>query len=53
MLQNAPREHFAILSTCIRLSFVLMTFVLSILEWSLKTDFIVVHFYLFIDNADV
>ena len=34
----------AILSTTIKLPFVLKTFVLSIFEWLLKTGFIVVHF---------
>ena len=32
MLQNAPREHSAILSTFIKLPFVFKTFVLSILS---------------------
>ena len=32
MLQNAPREHSAILSTFIKLPFVFKTFVLSILR---------------------
>ena len=36
-MQNAPREHSAILSTFIRLPFVFKTFVLSIFEWPLKT----------------
>ena len=36
-MQNAPREHSAILSTFIKLPFVLKTFVLSIFEWRLKT----------------
>ena len=40
-MQNAPREHSAILSTCIKLPFVFKTFVLSIFEWSLKTGFTV------------
>ena len=33
-LQNAPREHSAILSTFIKLPFVVKTFVLSFFEWS-------------------
>ena len=37
VLQNAPREHSAILSTCIRLPSVFKTFVFPIFEWSLKT----------------
>ena len=41
MLQNAPREHSAILSTFIKLPFVFKTFVLFIFEWPLKTDFTV------------
>ena len=32
VLQNAPREHFAIFSTFILLPFVFMTFVLSLFE---------------------
>ena len=36
VLQNAPREHSAILSTFIKLPFVLVIF-----EWPLKTDFTV------------
>ena len=43
MLQNAPREHSAILSTFIKLPFVFKTFVLSIFEWPLKTGFTVVR----------
>ena len=41
MLQNAPIEHSAILSTFIKLPFVFKTFVLSIFEWPLKTGFTV------------
>ena len=40
-MQNAPREHSAILSTFIKLPFVFRTFVLSIFEWPLKTGFTV------------
>ena len=40
-MQNAPREHSAILSTFIKLPFVFKTFVLSIFEWPLKTGFTV------------
>ena len=40
-MQNAPLEHSAILSTFIKLPFVIKIFVLSILEWPLKTDFTV------------
>ena len=63
-MQNAPREHSAILSTFIKLPFVFKTFVLSIFEWPLKTGFTVVAnsvdpdqtapyliwFYTFVDN---
>ena len=35
-------EHSAILSTYIKLPFVIKTFVLSIFEWSLKIGFTVV-----------
>ena len=41
VLQNAPREHSAILSTCIKLPSVFKTFVLSFFEWPLKTGFTV------------
>ena len=40
-MQNAPREHSAILLTFIKLTFVFKTFVLSIFEWSLKAGFTV------------
>ena len=40
-MQNAPREHSAILSTFIKLPFVFKTFVLSIFEQPLKTGFTV------------
>ena len=43
-MQNAPREHSAILSTFIKLPFVFKTIVLSIFEWPLKTGFTVVGF---------
>ena len=33
VLQNAPREHSAILSTFIKLPFIVKTFILSIFEW--------------------
>ena len=47
VLQNAPREHSAILLTFIMLSFVLKAFVMSILEWPLKmTGFTVVKPYI-------
>ena len=39
VLQNAPREHSAILLTYIKLPFAFKTFVLSIFEWPLKTGF--------------
>ena len=47
MLQNAPREPSAILSTFIKLPFVFKTFVMSIFEWPLKTGFTVMT------NSDV
>ena len=40
VLQNAPREHSAILSTYIKIPFVVKTFVLSIFEWPFYTGFI-------------
>ena len=40
-LQNAQREHSAILSTLIKPPFVIKAFVSSIFEWSLKTVFTV------------
>ena len=42
-MQNAPREHSAILSTFIKLPFVSKTFVLSIFVWLLKTGSFVVY----------
>ena len=41
VLQNAQREHSAVLLTFIKLPFVFKTFVLSIFEWPLKTGFTV------------
>ena len=35
-MQNAPREHSAILSAFIKLPFVMKVFALSIFEWPLK-----------------
>ena len=46
VLQNALLEHFAILSTFIKLPFVCKTFVLSIFEWLLKTGFTVLYYLL-------
>ena len=54
-MQNAPREHSAILSTCIKLPSIfkafllpiLSTFLLSILEWPLKTGLTVFKFKMF------
>ena len=43
-MQNAPREHSAILSTFIKLPFDYKTFVLSIFEWPLRTGFTVMFF---------
>ena len=37
------REHSAILLTCIKLPFVIMTFVLSVFEWPFCTGFIIFH----------
>ena len=45
VLQNAPREHSAILLTFIKLPFVYKTFVLSIFEWPFKTDLTVILFH--------
>ena len=36
-----PREHSAILSTCIKPTYIFKNFVLSIFEWPLKTGFTV------------
>ena len=41
VLQNAQREHSAILSTFIEPPFVFKTFILSIYEWPFKTCFTV------------
>ena len=38
-------EHSAILSTFIKLPFVIKSFVLSIFEWPFYTDFTVLNFY--------
>ena len=43
VLQNAPREHSAILSTFIKLPFVFKTFILSIFEWPFKTGFTILQ----------
>ena len=40
-MQNALKEHSAILTTFIKLPLVFKTFVLSIFEWPLKTGFTV------------
>ena len=40
-MQNAPKEHSAILLTFIKLPIVFKTFVLSVFEWLLKTGFTV------------
>ena len=41
VLQNAPREHSAILLTFNKLPFVIKIFVLSIFEWLFYTGFTV------------
>ena len=41
VLQNATRERSAMLSTCIKLPFVIKIFVLSIFEWPFYTGFTV------------
>ena len=38
-MQNAPREHSAILLTFIKLPFVIKIFFLSIFEWPFYTGF--------------
>ena len=48
VLQNAPREHSAILLAFIKLPFVFKTFVLSVLELPLKTSFTVLYLKQFI-----
>ena len=50
VLQNAPREHSAILSTFIKLPIVSKTFVLSIFEWPFKTGFTVLSKSLIVKN---
>ena len=45
VLQNAPREHSAILSTFIKLPYSIKTFVLSIFKWPLKTGLTVLWIY--------
>ena len=46
-LQNAPRENSEILSTFIKLQFVIKILVLSIFEWPLKTGITVLQISLF------
>ena len=41
MLQNAPREHFAIFFTFFKVPFVFKTFALPVFEWPRKTGFTV------------
>ena len=43
----AEEEHSAILSTFIKLPFVIKIFVLSFFEWLLKTDFTVLTTYMY------
>ena len=43
ILENAPREHSAILLTCIKQQLVLETNFWSYFEWPLKTGFTVYH----------
>ena len=45
VLQNAPKEHSAILLTLIQLPFVFKTFALSIFEWPLKTGFYCINVF--------
>ena len=45
-MQNAPREHSAILLTCIKIPPFFKTSVLSIFEWPLKTGFTVLEIYM-------
>ena len=45
VLQNAPREHSAILSTCIKRLPVVKTN-LSSFEWLIKTDLTVIHVFI-------
>ena len=49
-MQNAPREHSAMLSTFIKLPFVIKTSVLSIFEWPFKTGFTVL---LYIESVNI
>ena len=53
VLQNAPREHSAILLTFFKLLFVLKTFVLSIFEGPLKTGFTVHNLDVFFFQSSV
>ena len=41
-LSKGPREHSAILSTFIKLPFVIKVFVLSVFEWPFYTGFTVI-----------
>ena len=44
LLQNAPREHSSILSTCIKLTSVFKNFVFPFFEWPLKTGLTVLRY---------
>ena len=47
------KEHTAILSTCMKLPFVIKIFVLSLFEWPLKTGFTVrVHILCIVHVAE-
>ena len=56
-MQNAPRmlqvEHSAILSTFIKLLFVIKIFVLSIFEWPFYTGFTVIASILMVINCHI
>ena len=52
-MQNAPREHSAILSTSNELPFVFKTIVLSIFELPLKTGFTVLGLFIIVLDGPV
>ena len=51
VLQNAPREHSAILSAFIKLPFVFKTLLLSIFEWLLDRFYCITISYLHISSG--
>ena len=49
-IAESPREHSAIISTFIKLPFVIKIFVLSIFEWPLKTGFTMQNLWFYLNT---